>query len=615
MNPYSGNCLIRLLLPLSWLMLLSACATPPAIQEEPPSWTVEFERPIKFQLLVNDSLLVVATTRHLYGLDPVEGKTRWRKRNTEVSRNDLVSTGEDGYLLVSDSAGGAFDDRDTNIIALDQQSGEIAWESNILAGKVLQAALSESREMLFYSKVRNAHGDDRGFMSGTFGRKGLGSGFEQQPQFGAINVSNGRMLWSRLFDESVRMGPSQAWSLDDSADWEYIRPFDLSLYHPPLLVESLLCLTYAGVHCYDEASGEPVWKDEFPVIENEMSRSYANPVVDGSNLIMSGGNRVRMYDIETGEMRWRSERFDIVPEIHAAPEIIYAQLGGRFFHLDKEKWKWDGKFGVMALDKNNGDTLWTFDDADDAITNLLVHGDEIWLADEDHLLALDRMDGSLQLKVDHDFDEPPVYVALNEENQIVLIGEGEASAFNILTGAQAWYVRHAPLGPGAWQRFSSGLLRASGNILKFGSFVLSHGVGLLPSLTVPLGAVDFKIINTKKIVSRAMGRSGRRMTYQSGFSGDWEGNQSLSGNYQYFVTKPKGVDHVALAVVNLSTGETERLIRMDSETPNVVIDEGNNRIYETFEQRLLALPLQPGESASIASTTKRSRPASVVQSD
>ncbi len=574
------------------VLLVTACGTRPVIQDEPPSWSMGFEHPIKFQLLVDEDLLVVATTRHLYGLDPVSGETLWRQRNVVVSSNDLISMGGDGYLLVNDAAGGAFDDRGTNILALDPKSGEIVWESRLLEGKILQGTLGNSQKTLFFTQVLNAHGDDRGFLSGALGRKGLGSGYEQQPYFGALDVSSGRLLWSQEYEKAVRMRPSQRRVLDENADWTYIRPFDLGLYHPPVHANGLLCLTYTGINCYNADTGKLAWRKKFSVIEDELAMTYANPVVDETSIITTGNHHVRAYDLATGKSLWKSRRFDIVPEILLGNDVVYGQLGGQFFHLDKEKWKWKGEFGVFALNKKNGKTLWKYDNADDAISNILVYGDEVWLADEKHLIALDRRNGKKRFKVRHHFEEPPVYVALNELSQVVLVGEGEAAAFDPDHEKFVWYKRHAPVGPGAWKRFSRGLLHASGNILKFGSFVLSKGIGLLPSLAVPVGSINFKVINTKKIVSRSIARGGRRMAYQSGFSGDWEGNQSLSGNYQYFVTQPKGSKNVTLAMLNLSTGKTERLIRMDADYPNLVIDEGNNKIYETFGQQLVALPLQ-----------------------
>jgi len=573
--------------------LISACASnTPKPQEAPPDWTIDFDRPVAFQLLVRDDLLIVGTVRHLYGIDPATGKTLWRKRNVAITRDDLTPLGDRSYVLVNDAAGGAFDDRDTNILALDNNTGDILWESRILQGKILQGALDDSEEIFYFTTVPKAHGDDRGFLAGALPGKGFGSGYEQVPYLHALEVSTGRLLWNRAFEHEVLLRPAMSRQLDEKDDWTYTRPFDLGLYHPPFVAGNLVCLTYTGIYCYDRASGNLSWKRKFDVIEHDLALSYANPLVDNDTIITSGNRRVRAYDRRNGNVQWKSEKFDIVSELLLDGNTVYGQLGGQFFDIDSEKWKWKGDFGVVALDRRNGKTLWKYDDADDASTNLLIYDDKIWLADKKHLIALDRFDGHVRYRQEHGFEEPPVYAALNEMGQVVLVGDGEAAAFAPDLGTRDWYVQHAPIKPGAWSRFSTALMRATGNVLKFGTFLLSHGVGVLPSLAVPIGSVNFKIISTKKIVTTTAGRTARRLTYHSGFDEGGVGNLNLSGNFQYFVTQPHGSGKAALAMLNLSTGKTERMIRMDAEYPDLVIDEGNNKIYENIGQQLLALPLE-----------------------
>ncbi len=592
------------------MILVTACAS---VKEQPPldlpDWTLEFERPIEFQLLVNDSLLVVGTTRHLYGLDPASGTTLWRQRNVAVSSTDLTTLGERPFLLVNDALGGAFDDRDTNILALDHGSGNIVWESRMLQGKIMQGTLDEEGEVLYFATLERAHGDDRGFLSGTFGRKGIGSGYEQVPILHALDVVSGQLLWTQPFEREVALRPSYGKLLDDQADWEHTRPFDLGLYHPPQLIGNLVCVTYQGIHCYNSSTGNLEWKSRYKVLVNDLALSYANPLLDGSTLITSGNRRLRAYDVTNGKLLWKSEKLDIVSELFVADGVIYGQMGGQFLDIDSEKWKSKGDFGVVALHQQSGKTLWKFDDADDSTTNLLIYQDRIWLGDKKQLIALDRASGEVVFTQPHNFEEAPAFAALNELDQVVLVGEGEAAAFTPDLAEPIWHVIHPPVRPGAWSRFSSALMRASGNVLKFSSFVLSHGVGLLPSLVLPIGNVDFKLVNTKKIVSTSLGRSGRRLTYDSGVYEGGVGNSNLSGNYQYFVTQPKGRDSTALAVVNLTTGATERMIKMDADRPNLVINESRGNLYEAAENRLAALPL--GTSDQLAYYRKRPVPESV----
>jgi outer membrane protein assembly factor BamB len=77
------------------------------------SWQQTFEHPVKFQAMVDESLLVVGTARHFYGLDPRDGELVWRERNVDPLRNNVFSAVDLSYLLVADAAGGRFGDAST----------------------------------------------------------------------------------------------------------------------------------------------------------------------------------------------------------------------------------------------------------------------------------------------------------------------------------------------------------------------------------------------------------------------------------------------------------------------------------------------------------------------
>jgi len=588
---------------VSLVGLVAACASGPSKpKEDQPNWSIKFDRPVAFQTLVNDNLLVVATIRNLYGINPETGDTLWRQRNVAVAGNDLTPLGEHSYLLVNDSAGGAFGDRDTNILALNYSTGAIAWESRILQGKILQGVLDGSEKVFYFTTVAKAHGDDRGFLSGALGRKGIGSGYKQIPYLHALDVSTGKLLWTRPFDNAVLLRPGQSMQFDEKDDATRTRPFDLGLYHPPLIAGQLICLTYQGINCYNAHTGAVAWKHRYRVLTDKLALSYANPLLDNGTLITSGDHHVRAYNLADGKSQWRSERLGIVSELLLDQGILYGQLGGQFFNIDNDKWKWKGDFGVVALDRNTGKTLWKYKDAKDGSTNILVYGDKVWLADKKYLIALDRFHGKELYRQKHECKEAPVFAAINEMGQVILVGDGEAAAFEPNMGTQEWYVRHAPLNSGSWSRFSTALMHATGNILKFGSFLLSHGLGALPSLGVGVGGTNLNIISGKKIVTSAADRNAKRLTYHSGVGDDEVGNANLSGNFQYFITRSGGRKKVDLAVLNLSTGKTERMIGMDADHPNLVIDEGNNKIYENFGDRLIAMPLE--NKASIDTSGK-----------
>ena len=283
---------------------------------------------------------------------------------------------------------------------------------------------------------------------------------------------------------------------------------------------------------------------------------------------------------------WRSRRADAIPEIQESPETFFLQLGGRFFDTEDETWEWRGDFGAMAVDRQTGKTLWTWDDADDAVTNLLRFSGRVWVADEDDLVALDERSGKRLARVSHDMESPPVIAALNDRGQVVLVNASEACAIDPQTMEPLWQVRYEPPGPGGWERFSGSLLRFSGNVLRFTSTVVAYTSGLVPSVPgIPIagGDVDLKLISTRRLVGNLTGRAGRRLSYQADNS-EATNVARLAGDYQYFVTKSEADERPALAMVELNTGRTERLLALPHAEPDLLIDDATGQIFQASGQ-------------------------------
>jgi outer membrane protein assembly factor BamB len=582
--------LLALLLACTVIAACSNKSAKPAATVRAPAWQKQFEHPIEFHTLADQDLLVVGTTRHLYGIEPRSGRQLWRERNIHAASRDIMGMGEMPYLLVNDAAGGTFDDAGTHVLLLDRSDGSIFWESAALTGKVLQGTIDSAAGRVFATTVESAHGDDRGMLSGALPNKGLRSGLRREPTISAFDVASGQVLWSRPLGTKVQMKPSHRPTLAADAEWRHVRPFDLDLYHPPFIAGALICTTYTGISCFDTQTGEPVWQHEFRVIDDKLSRSYPNPIVDAGVVIVGSAHRIRAFELESGKRVWRSARFDSVPELVYDDTRLYGQLGGNYFNIAKEKWVWEGDFGALAIDKRTGTTLWRYDDANDSVTNLLVLNDRVWLADEKRLIALDRESGDVRMRVRHRLEKKPLYAALNQRGRIILISENEVSAYDPVGGQRLWHTSHPIVGPGPWRKFSARLLHASGTVLKVGSFVLASGaVPGIPSLVLPVGG-GVKLLKPEKVIARQGQRMGRQITQASSLSED-VGYANLQGGHQYFVTQSKGSKEVMLAGVNLETGVTDLMIPMRSDHPNIVIDESNTSIYQAFGDQLVATHL------------------------
>ncbi len=584
-----------------FLLLLGVAGAAFASSQSPsPSaglaqWQHEFDHPVEFQSLLNQDLLVLGTSRHLYGIRPATGEILWRKRNLSVATSDLTVVGEESYILINDAGGGAFSDQSTNVLALGRQQGEILWESSLIEGKVLQAALDLSGETSFVASVKGAHGDDRGFLSAALPNKGFRSGFKREPHISALDVTTGKVLWTQSFGKTVLMRPAFRPTLDDDAEWLHTRPFDLSLFHPPLVVDAKLCVTYYGIRCYNTATGAVAWDESFPVLSDDLALSYAHPIIRDGVVITTGTRRVRAFDLDSGQQRWRSRRFGVISHlIDPGGAILFAQLGGHFFDIKKERWVWRGDFGVVALNRSTGKSEWRYSKARGSITNLLLLESQIWLADERWLICLNRHDGSVCLRTRHDLEKRPVVIGLNSSNKITLIGESEAASFAPVAGNRLWHTNYTQPGPGAWRRFSQSLVHASGNALRFGSFVVGHAGGFVPSLAVPVAGVNIKLLSGKKLVSKSSGRLGRQIAVDARTDEDNALKKATPTGYQYFVIQPEGSERHALVVVNLANGQTESQVALNSEFPNIAIDEANGLIYAINDKRLVALPIYTG---------------------
>lgn len=579
----------------------TAAAAPQTVQGATGAveWQHEFDHPVEFQSVLNQDLLVVGTSRHLYGIRPISGEILWRKRNLSVATTDLTVVGDESYLLINDAGGGAFSDRSTNVLALGQQQGEILWESSVIEGKVLQATLGPYADTAFITSVKGAHGDDRGFLSAALPNKGFRSGFKREPHISALNVSTGKVLWTQGFGKKVSMSPAYRATLNDDAEWLFTRPFDLSLFHPPLVADSKLCVTYYGIRCYDRGTGALAWDESFAVLSDDLALSYASPVVRDGVVITAGTRRVRAFDLDSGRQRWRSRRFRMISHlIDPGGEILFAQLGGHFFDIKKERWVWQGDFGVLALNRQTGKTQWRYAKVKGSITNLLLLDNQIWLADEKRLICLNRHDGSVCLRTRHNLQQRPIIIGLNNSMKITLIGESEAASFAPVAGNRLWHTNYTQPGPGAWRRFSRSMINASGNALRFGSFVVGHAGGFIPSLAVPVAGVNVKLLSGKKVVKKSTGKLGRQITADGRTEEDTGLKKVTPTGYQYFIIQPEGSERHALVVINLANGHTESQVALNSATPNIAIDEVNGLIFAIDDKRLSAVPIYAGKNLS-----------------
>ena len=545
-----------------------------------PIWSQTLERPVAFHNLVDTRILIAATGRHLYGMDPNTGHIRWRQRNVNAARQDIYRVGDTATLLVTDSAGGAFDDSDTHVLAIDADTGTLLWESPRLEGRAVQGVITEDGATAYIAAVQEAHGDDRGMLASPISGKGFGAGVYREPRLHSLDLASGEVLWRAGFGRDVRMQPA-------AARYRGERPFDFGNYHRPLVIERMLCVTYYGIRCVNRLTGATIWDQEFPVVEDDLALAYARPVVAGEMIYATGKNRIQAFDLVSGERLWRSKKANVLPELLIEDDTIYSQLGGRFFHLGNERWVWKGEFGVMAIDRTTGKTRWRFDDAKGAITNLHIETGKIWFADKQRIHALEKQSGKRILRRKHGMQAPPVFMVVNQHGHRVLISDDQVVAFD-LDGTRLWSIRHPAPEPGAWQQASAQLFQLSGNLLRITSMAVSVTSGLIPS--VPIGGVN--IISGKSVVKAATRSAGNQLSEAGESLADEDAYTGLEDSYQYFLTARQGEEQIYLATVDINAGRTVGLTPLPSASPEIVIDDERGMLLQAEGATLTSLPIR-----------------------
>ena len=544
------------------------------------AWNARFDHPIQFQTLVDSGLLLVGTGRHLYGVDPRTGRELWRKRDLTVEAEDLLSVPGTDLLLVNDDHGGKFSDKESSVVALDRATGADRWESKLVKGKGMHVVADTESNILVLVTVKEPRGE--------------GHELKRKPRLNVLDLATGKRLWDRDFDSDVVLRPSLDAEISRGDRKQRERSFDLGNFQMPVIAGGQLFVTYRGIACYDAKTGDRLWRHNYDVREGDLALSDAEPIVDGQIVYTSGEGKVRAIDRVTGKRLWESDDFGVVPELFVDERAIYGRLGGRFYDVDDEEWRWKGPYGAVAIDRATGKRIWRYGGGNDSITNLSIVGDRVWLGDEERVIGLDRATGERALHVRHNLEKRPILAGFHESGHVVLVSDEEAGGFDASSGARVWYARHEPIGPSGWKRFAAGLMMTSGAVLSVSSFAAAKFKGLLPAVPSPAirisGLQPITLFNSRAFVIRTGSRLGRSF---------WRAGEGmlgvtrfahLTGTHQYFITKLDGTDQ-SLAGVNLATGETDRAVELPSRTPNIVIDEGNGLVFQTRGRDLVALRL------------------------
>src|SRR4029079_2540024 len=130
-------------------------------------------------------------------------------------------------------------------------------------------------------------------------------------------------------------------------------------------------------------------------------------------------------------------------------------------------------YGLSAIDTRKGKVLWRYKGADKGITNLLMPGPgRFAVADRDDLICVDAQTGKRVLRVSHKIERAS-FGLLNDRGDIVIGGQSEIAAFDLVDGRQLWRARHTPPGRGIFRTVAAIAARAASLYFRFNGPVMT----------------------------------------------------------------------------------------------------------------------------------------------
>ena len=435
---------IALFLVLCFLVVNAAAASP---------WEARLDSRVQFYQTTDFGVLLVGTERSLYAVDGETGETIWRRGTGKLDETAIVPVPGTDLVLLSIDEG-----KKSRIAALDLLTGESIWTSDKVKGEVLQLAVEPERNLLCAVLVKNPRGN-------------VGEKFKREPQVAVFELNSGELLWKRELGGSIEMMPAEFKESGEIA-------FTLDNYRAPMILDERLFLFYEGATSFDARTGREREREEFDVNVDGLALTEADPIFDDEFVYTSGRGKIRAVRRSNGEVEWEAKDLGVTPEMAMVGDVLYVRTGGQFTRVRDGETENKGSFGVSAIDRKTGKTIWRYKGADKGLTNFVFSdANTIMLADRDDLIAIDAKNGKRIGKFEHEVERAE-FVLINEKGNAVVGGREEISAFevsnlksNVRDPKPLWTAKHKAPGRGLLRTIGSVALRATALYFRYGGLV------------------------------------------------------------------------------------------------------------------------------------------------
>lgn len=551
------------------------------VTQAAPLWTHKPTADIKWYRVTDVGSILIGSKAGIYTLDGANGQTIW-------TRNDLAGTEEfevetiagTPLLLISDTSG-TFS-KGTKLFAVDLLTGQNIWETDKLKGATVAVEPVYEKDLVLLVTVPDNRAN------------------KAKPKISALRLTTGEMVWEADYPDNVDLYGIERGS-------KFFPKFDLSGANEPLHDSDSVYFTYAGLHRYALEDGKLMWGVKYDVTEGSIKRGNGQAIIDGDTIYTSAKGQLRAIDKQSGAIKWTSKDFGgAVAELKLIGDVIYGRLGGAFYDFGKREYVNKKPFGVAAVNRSSGATLWYYEGAKESVTNMVVIPNEnlVLLADARNVIALDTSSTGkakeaykMKLEFKHnlgtaatvakvakfgfgglsaigskgaDTTDEPVALYRRENGTVVVQGKQHLLAFDPRSRNIAWSVKYEAPGVPGWQKIAMAGLTA-----------LAYTSATAAAANSYYGTSQNRWANSQRINSLA--------AYEQFVSKRYSATKA-SGNYVYVLTtvkegKEKGA---GLIGVHMETGRGDRQIMFKDKEPDYQVDDAEGRVFNLRNSKELS---------------------------
>jgi len=313
-------------------------------------------------------------TGRLLGTNPDAGDLRIHDLPDAHLAQDLCSTAGLVFAGCGDPATAPLQGK--VFLALDGQSGQVAWRETHLEAYLLSPAACSDQTVAYLTDA------------GELWYREPATGAPQQ----TVRVEGGAVRYAPVFAGDLTLVTGQAWTVDQPAlvalqrqtaavAWRL--PAKDPLVSAPVAGSKRVCLSYAdGLGCVDLESGNALWPSHFtPLRRTRRGALTCGPAIAAGHVLVGGGDwadgapayALYAIDLASGTSVWShrlSARMSL-PPVAMGSTVIYADSAG----------------AVVALDIASGRLIWTMHLRGRPATAPVIVQDYVYVVDEGGRLA------------------------------------------------------------------------------------------------------------------------------------------------------------------------------------------------------------------------------------